>query len=118
MQGAVPELGARAIESAAMRRLADEYDAAQDRGEVRGMEFKFPMRKLRGFRDIGLTHEAIHDARQIPDAEVAGPGVAWRASLPVAARQGAPAAGSGLRSVHLNEHPRCSERRFNPRKSK
>lgn len=67
------------IESLAKRRLADEYDAAQDRGEVAGQG---KPSKPEGFvtaADIGLTHKDVHEARAVRDAEAADPGVTRRA---------------------------------------
>lgn len=72
------------IEARAKVRLADEYDAAQDRGEVgasgartdlvtNGNEVTPPA------ADVGLSRKEIHDARQIRDAEEAEPGLAERA---------------------------------------
>jgi hypothetical protein len=68
------------IESAAKRRLADEYDAAQDRGEVaRNGQPSSSMREgLATAAEIGLTHKDIHEARLIRDAEEADPGVVRR----------------------------------------
>lgn len=72
------------IESQAKMRLADEYDAAQDRGEVGQSgtrtdlvtdENEVPATA----EDIGLTRKDIHEARQIRDAEVADPGIVRRA---------------------------------------
>lgn len=66
------------IEAQAKRRLADEYDAAQDRGEVRGSginQFAASKTEAASATDIGLTHKDIHDARQVRDAEVANPGI-------------------------------------------
>lgn len=75
---------ALAIEAQAKRRLADEYDAAQDRGDVVGKndgakkrlpdEKAFPATAA----DIGLTHKQIHEARMIRDAEERDPGVVER----------------------------------------
>jgi phage N-6-adenine-methyltransferase len=71
------------IESAAKRRLADEYDAAQERGEV-GREGKpVTVPDSNGFipattAEIGLTRKQIHEARQIRDVEQADPGVIRR----------------------------------------
>jgi hypothetical protein len=64
------------IEAAAKRRLADEYDAAQERGEVRtaGKPNSSNAEEF-GAADIGLTHKDIHEARQIRDAEEAEPGI-------------------------------------------
>lgn len=68
------------IESMAKRRLADEYDAAQERGEVRVANTGRSASALEApsAADIGLTHKEIHDARQIRDAERANPGVIRR----------------------------------------
>jgi hypothetical protein len=55
------------------RRLADEYDAAQERGEVRGHGNKSDISKENITRatvaDIGLTSKEIHEARIIRDAD-------------------------------------------------
>jgi hypothetical protein len=69
------------IEAAAKRRLADEYDAAQERGEVApagGDKSKLPEQNFATVADIGLTHKDIHEARQIRDAEEADPGIVRR----------------------------------------
>lgn len=65
------------IEAAAKRRLADEYDAAQERGEVttRADQNLLPEQKKVSAADIGLTHKDIHEARQIRDAEETEPGI-------------------------------------------
>ena len=64
------------IEAAAKRRLADEYDAAQARGEVkptaeqRPASLKFPREHAPGnCADLGLRRDQIHEARQLRDAE-------------------------------------------------
>lgn len=58
-------------------RLADEYDAAQKRGEVAGRD-----RSCVGgdnapatAADLGLRRDEIHEARKIRDAERDNPGV-------------------------------------------
>ena len=68
------------IEAAAKRRLADEYDAAQARGEVakRGWESGVDKRNTTTAADLGLRRDQIHDARLIRDAEVAEPGFVRR----------------------------------------
>jgi hypothetical protein len=69
------------LEAMAKRRLADEYDAAQDRGEVAtagGDKSKLPEQNFATVSDIGLTHKEIHDARQIRDAEAEDPGIVRR----------------------------------------
>jgi uncharacterized protein YjiS (DUF1127 family) len=58
------------------RRLADEYDAAQERGEVAtqrdGRRSKAEHLKPTT-ADIGLSRKEIHEARMIRDAEAAEP---------------------------------------------
>ena len=73
------------IESLAKRRLADEYDTAQERGEVAG-----PGQYARSnvpdenvcptptAADIGLSRKEIHNARRVRDAEDAAPGIVRR----------------------------------------
>lgn len=71
------------IEAMAKRRLADEYDGAQERGEVRanGARSYSGSEELPSTAaDIGLSHKDIHEARQIRDAEIAHPGIV-RATL-------------------------------------
>jgi hypothetical protein len=60
------------IEAAAKRRLADEYDAAQERGELqrRGGDGTSKV-EVPTASEIGLTHKDIHEARLIRDAEEA-----------------------------------------------
>jgi hypothetical protein len=65
-------------------RLADEYDAAQARGEVRNVgEYQRNANTPQGnisptVADIGLTSKQIHEARQVRDAERKSPGVVRR----------------------------------------
>lgn len=69
------------IEAAAKRRLADEYDAAQARGEVKrngGDRGSVEDRNTASTADLGLRRDQIHEARQIRDAEVADPGIVRR----------------------------------------
>ncbi|MER9814272.1 SAM-dependent methyltransferase [Mesorhizobium sp. M0129] len=70
------------IESLAKRRLADEYDAAQDRGEVakRGKPGNVPQENIKATaEEIGLKRKEIHEARQIRDAIEQDPGIVRRA---------------------------------------
>lgn len=68
------------IEAAAKRRLAEEYHAAQDRGEIRpDRQRTASSPEAVGATNLGVTHKDIHEARQIRDAEVADPGVVHRA---------------------------------------
>ena len=67
----------------AKRRLADEYDAAQERGEVVGAHNGAKNRVLSEnaiatAADIGLSRKDIHEARQIRDAEADDPGIVRR----------------------------------------
>lgn len=61
------------IDAGAKRRLADEYDAAQERGEARKRGGNDKVTKLPdgkfGPSDIGLNDKQLHEARQIRDAE-------------------------------------------------
>lgn len=72
------------IEARAKMRLAEEYDAAQERGEVAshggGRNFKVPEGNVETATaaDIGLSRKDIHEARQFRDAEAADPGIARR----------------------------------------
>lgn len=66
------------IEAAAKRRLADEYDAAQERGEVRSVGNVPEQNNTPTVEDIGLTRKDIYEARQIRDAEENDPGIVRR----------------------------------------
>lgn len=73
------------IEAQAKRRLADEYDAAQKRGEVaknggnRGNQFaSAPKENTATAADIGLSRKQVHEARVIRDAETRDPGIVRR----------------------------------------
>jgi len=74
------------IEAAAKRRLADEYDAAQARGEVASNGQRGAAKAVddpNGFSpakasDLGLRRDQIHDARLIRDAEASDPGIVRR----------------------------------------
>ena len=70
------------IEAAAKRRLADEYDAAQARGEVASDGRPKTVVDGDGIpataADLGLRRDQIHDARLLRDAEAAAPGIVRR----------------------------------------
>jgi hypothetical protein len=74
------------IEAAAKRRLADEYDAAQERGEIAksGDTLRngpgVPKRNAgkATAADVGLSRKEIHEARAIRDAEERDPGIVQR----------------------------------------
>jgi hypothetical protein len=63
------------IEAGAKRRIAEEYDAAQERGEVakRGDPRPSATEGLATVEQIGLTYMEIHEARIIRDAELIEP---------------------------------------------
>jgi hypothetical protein len=71
------------IEAQAKRRLADEYDAAQERGEVKtradNQHASSTAEEAVSASDVGLTHKEIHEARIIRDAEKEEPGIIRRA---------------------------------------
>lgn len=67
------------IEARAKRRLADEYDAAQERGEVAKIGDNLPSVPNGNAKatsaDLGISRKDIHEARVIRDAEEAEPGI-------------------------------------------
>lgn len=70
------------IEAKAKIRLADEYDAAQERGEVHkhgGDKSNVEGDNVASAADLGLRRDAIHEARNLRDAEAETPGLAARA---------------------------------------
>lgn len=71
------------IEARAKIRLADEYDAAQGRGEVAKIGDNLPSVTEGNSKptaaDIGLSRKEIHEARVLRDAEKAQPGVIGKA---------------------------------------
>ena len=69
------------IEARAKHRLADEYDGAQDRGEIRkaGNPIVADTCELPGVDSLGMRRDEIHNARQMRDAELASPGLAQQA---------------------------------------
>ena len=72
------------IEAQAKARLADEYDAAQERGEVSGGgRPQKTVPEQNGFStptaaDLGFSRKDVHEARLVRDAERAQPGVVHR----------------------------------------
>lgn len=67
------------IEAQAKRRLADEYDAAQERGEVATVGKRSQTERLieapPSAADVGMSRKDIHEARIIRDAEKENPGI-------------------------------------------
>ena len=86
------------IEARAKERLADEYDAAQERGEVathggadRGNQHaNVADRNVATAADLGLRRDQIHEARRIRDAERVDPGAIDRSIEGALARGEAP----------------------------
>lgn len=80
------------IEARAKMRLADEYDAAQQRGEVAKLGSNQTEvgvgdhNTLPTAADIGLRRDEIHEARKLRDAEAADPGKAERTLKEIVAR--------------------------------
>ena len=60
------------LEAGAKRRLADEYDAAQERGEISKQGAHVPEGNMKT-DDLGLSRKDIHEARMIRDADEAEP---------------------------------------------
>jgi hypothetical protein len=65
------------IMAGAKRRLAEEYEAAQDKGEVQGHggqgKRDIPVENIPSVSGIGLTSKEIHEGRLIRDAQIADP---------------------------------------------
>lgn len=78
------------IEARAKMRLADEYDAAQERGEVKshgGSRVNVPDRNVApSAAEVGLSRKEIHEGRKLRDAEKVNPGKAERVLKEVADR--------------------------------
>lgn len=71
---------ALAIRARAEMRLAEEYDDAQDRGEVAGHgRSKVEADNVTTAADLGLRRDEIHEARKFRDAERESPGIIHRA---------------------------------------
>lgn len=75
------QANALAIRARAEMRLAEEYDDAQDRGEVakRGWESGVDKHNTTTAADLGIRRDEIHEARRFRDAEAAEPGLIARA---------------------------------------
>lgn len=73
------QANALAIRARAEMRLAEEYDAAKDRGEVAAAGHNQHTEALPTGKDLGLSYKDIHEARRLRDAERDEPGVIGRA---------------------------------------
>lgn len=73
---------ALAIRARAEMRLAEEYDAAQERGEVASRGGERSGREHSPLApsadDLGIARKDIHEARKLRDAEAAEPGIVQR----------------------------------------
>lgn len=93
---------ALAIESSAHRRLADEYDGAQENEEVArpGRPKKVTDEDFKPtLRNIGLSKQQIHKARRVRDAELADPGIVERTVKTMAGEGKAPTRAAVKRAV-------------------
>lgn len=91
------------VEARAKMRLADEYGAAQERGEVAvhgGDRSKIPDGKLApSAAEIGIKPKDIHEGRKLLDAEKAKPGKTERAIKDIVGRGEEPTRAKVLREV-------------------
>lgn len=99
------------IESAAKRRLADEYDAAQERGEIRSANTGRSTSALEApsADDVGLSHKEVHEARQFRDAERDDPGVTRRALDGIIERGEEPTKAAIRREITARPEPRVKD---------
>ena len=104
------------IEAGAKRRLADEYDAAQERGEVAKHGQKradIPDGNIS--TDIGVDAKDIHEGRILNDAEEDDPGVVKRALDDAVAAGEAPTRAGVKRAIKgKGKRTRTRKPRFNP----
>jgi N6-adenosine-specific RNA methylase IME4 len=94
------------IEAAAKRRLADEYDAAQERGEIvgphDGAKKRVPDENAIApvtAAEIGLDRKDIHDARRVRDAIAANPAAVREALDDILARGDEPTRAALKRAI-------------------
>jgi hypothetical protein len=101
---------ALAIRARAEIRLAEEYDAAQVRGEVAGhggaRNFKLEAAKVEPTTaDLGLRYDEIHEARRLRDAETAEPGSIRRSLDAMIERGEEPTRAALIREVAAKPQP-------------
>lgn len=102
------------IEAGAKRRLADEYDAAQERGEVaKAGDNQHNREVVSNSNDLGLSRKAIHEAREIRDAEAAEPGIVGR-TLNAAIDAGQEPTRAKLKRAVKRKSKRSRKPRHNP----
>lgn len=114
------------IEAAAKRKLADEYDAAQERGEVashgdtlkQGPDVPEQNFGKATAADAGISRKDIHEARQIRDAEEAAPGIV-KAAIEEAIEAGEePTRAKVRRAVARTVKPEASVTPIRPQRGK
>jgi hypothetical protein len=108
------QANALAIEARAKMRLAEEYDAAQDRGEVQKLGGQLPrgvdVHNTPSAADLGIRRDEIHEARQFRDAERADPGIIDRTISGMIERGEEPTKAALRREVIAKPAPRVSQR--------
>lgn len=112
---------AAVIEARAKVRLADEYDAAQDRGDVasgstgRGDKIVVGNNDIRPATaaDLGLRRDEIHEARKIRDAEAKEPGKI-KAAADALVKRGKEPTKSALRREIVGEPAPADEPKGSP----
>jgi hypothetical protein len=105
------QANALSIRARAEMRLADEYDAAQERGEVVGSHDGAKKRvdgnnAIATAADLGLRRDEIHDARKLRDAERDDPGVIQRTVDDLVQRGEEPTRAALKRSIVSKPKPR------------
>lgn len=107
------------IEAEAKRRLADEYDAAQERGEVATRQNNPGSAGHVGdgnmppatAADLGLRRDQIHEARQIRDAEAAHPGIVKRTLDRAIAERREPTRAELMREIKAEQAAKAAAKR-------
>lgn len=99
---------ALAIRARAEMRLAEEYDAAQERGEVakRGWESGVDKANITTAADLGIRRDEIHEYRAIRDAERAEPGVVQRSIDKIVERGDEPTRAALKRELGARPQPK------------
>jgi hypothetical protein len=109
------QANALAIEARAKMRLAEEYDAAYDRGEVQKVggdrvSIVAGNNNAPSIDDLGIRRDEIHEARQFRDAERADPGIIDRTISGMIERGEEPTKAALRREVIAKPAPRVSQR--------
>lgn len=102
------QANALAIRARAEMRLAEEYDAAQDRGEVAsvGQRSNVVADNVSTAADLGIRRDEIHEARKLRDAEASEPGLISRALDAMVARGEEPTRAALKREVFEKPKPK------------